>query len=141
MNEIKSTWIQPENFTPSPIPMRHCNCGCGYSFQPKRRDQVYLNNQHANYGYNHGQRKKKMEKIVASNKQLKLNDKILENQYRRIKGNAVAAFLINLKADGFDTKYFVRSEVSEGETYFILYHYAYTIYTHENQLLTKIYKL
>lgn len=141
MNENKKIWTPYKDPIPSPIHMRQCKCGCGYSFQPKRTDQVYLNNQHANYGYNHGKRKKKMEKIVASNKKLKLNDKILENHYSRIKGNTVAAFLINLKADGFDTSYFVRSEIQEGTTYYILYNYAYTIYEKDGHQLTKIYKL
>ena len=141
--QVQEVWQKPFDTTPppSPIPMRECACGCGYSFQPSRRDKIYLNNTHANYGYNHGQRKKKMEKIVASNKQLKLNDQILENHFNRTKGKAVAAFLINLKADGFDTRYFVKSEIKDSEHYFILYHYAYSIYEKDGHQLTKIYKL
>ena len=44
---------------PRPISRRDCKCGCGNEFQPLRKDQIYLNKQHADFGYNHGKRKRK----------------------------------------------------------------------------------
>jgi hypothetical protein len=144
MNEEseKRLWQKPYFPPPSPSPLenRDCKCGCGNLFTPKRRDQVYLNSQHANYGYNHGIRKKKNKKINISNKQLFLNDNLLGKYHKMHTGNPVTAFLDNLKAGGFDTRYFTRTVENENVIYYYLYNYAYSIYKKDDQYLIKIYK-
>ena len=71
---------------PRPIAERICICGCGHSFIPSRRDKVYLNNQHANYGYNHGKRKSKNRNRIRDEKILLKNDNILEKHFKSGKG-------------------------------------------------------
>lgn len=141
-NKDKNIW-KPLNAAPepSPIPMRECACGCGYSFSPSRKDKIYLNNQHANYGYNHGKRKKNSKKLIELNKLLNRNDRLLEEFHGMQKGNPVSAFLINLKASGFNTTYYLNRTVQEEGEIFYLYRFAYSLYTKNNQTLIKIYKL
>ena len=63
------------NIIPRPIPERNCECGCGNLFYPRRRDNIYLNKQHADFAYNHGKRKAKNQNKVKSEKILLKNDK------------------------------------------------------------------
>lgn len=51
--------LDPSSGAPMPRPIApiECKCGCGIIFQPKRKDQIYLNKQHADFAYNHGKRK------------------------------------------------------------------------------------
>jgi len=63
---------------PRPISKRECKCGCGHEFQPGRRNQIYLNKQHADFGYNHGIRKGKKEKELEVESILRHNDRVLE---------------------------------------------------------------
>lgn len=135
-NKLKTNWLFSP--PPSPIEERVCKCGCGHTFQPRRRDQVYLNNQHANYGYNHNERKKKMKYINSANKQLLLNDQLLNKYYTSIKVNPVIIFLDNLKADGFDSSYYIQTKIEDNRTYYYLYKYAFSISQKNNQFLIQI---
>jgi hypothetical protein len=58
-SEEKQEIIEIVEKTPLPWPIspRDCEYGCGNRFQPHRRDQMYLNKQHTDYGYNHIKRK------------------------------------------------------------------------------------
>lgn len=126
---------------PSPLPLRECACGCGYSFYPSRRDKVYLNNQHANYGYNHNTRKLKNKKKNELNKKLDNNDRLLEKYFNALPGNPIVVLLINLIADGFLDALYISSSKENDETYYYLYNYSYTLYKKDNQTLVRIYKL
>lgn len=65
---------------PSPIKPRVCACGCGHEFQPKRKDQRYLNKQHADYHYNHTKRNQIYKRVVAANRK-KANLQIIWKLY------------------------------------------------------------
>ena len=66
---------------PRPLEMRTCKCGCGNEYQPYRRDQVYLNRQHGNLGYNHFDRKTKDPKKIEQVKVLAHHDRIHEKTF------------------------------------------------------------
>ena len=134
---------EPHNSAPepSPLPLRECQCGCGYSFYPSRRDKVYINNRHANYGYNHGTRKLKNKKKNELIKKLDNNDRLLEKYYNAYSGNIIIVFLINLKADGFLDNLYVSSSKEDDTTFYYLYNYGFTLYKKDNQTLVKIFKL
>ncbi len=142
-NNGTKVWTATENTAPSPkpIPMKVCACGCGYTFQPTRRDKIYLNNTHANYGYNHGKRKLNNNKKIKLNKKLANNDRLLEKYFNALPGNPIVVLLINLKADGFLDALYVSSSLEKNETYYYLYNYGYTLYKKDNQTLVRIYKL
>jgi hypothetical protein len=93
---------------PRPLSPRECKCGCGNIFQPKRRDQVYLNKQHADYGYNHNTRdiknlnRNEVEKILSS------NDKVLEKYFKAHRQeNCAICYFDALKSDGFNTAHHI----------------------------------
>jgi hypothetical protein len=126
---------------PKPIPIKECECGCGYAFQPRRRDHIYLDTVHANYGYNHGKRKEKDEKAKELNKKLATNDRILKKYHDAYHVKPVVVDLINLKADGFRDNLFLSIGIENNETSFYLYHFAFVPYKNDNQTLVKILKI
>lgn len=126
---------------PNPIPPKECACGCGYTFQPRRRDHIYLNNTHANFGYNHGERKEKNKKAKELNIKLARNERILKKYHDAFHGNPVVAPLLNLKADGFRDNLFLSIGIENSETCYYLYHFAFVPYQNENQTLVKIFKI
>ena len=127
---------------PRPIAPIVCACGCGHEFQPRRRDQKYLNKQHADYGYNHSKRKAKNKNKIKTNKILLKNDQILEKYFKAFKKEECAiCFFTHLLAEGFDYSYYTGAteEIINNQiikTYF-LYHYMFQI---ENKSLIKIRK-
>lgn len=123
---------------PRPIAPIICDCGCGHEFQPKRRDQKYLNKQHADYGYNHKERKKRNKQKLITSKKLSANDKILEKYFNAFKeGQTATCSLDCLVADGFDKSY--TSGVADGKYYekivqfYFSYNYLYFI-NNNNQI-------
>lgn len=113
---------------PHPLAIRECACGCGNSFQPRRRDQIFINKQHADYAYNNGKRKessrikKKEEAILAK------NDMILHKHFLCEKSSKeVIRYFDVLKADGFKFEYNIGSDEYEGVLYYFTYRYCYTI--------------
>ena len=127
---------------PRPIPKKECECGCGHSFQPKRKDQRYLNKQHADFGYNHGKRKKKQANRITVEKILRTNDKVLEKFSVLSKDSTVTVMLENLKADGFRSEYHIgREKDKSGNLFFFLYNYAFRIVIRDNKKLIIIIKL
>lgn len=132
--------IQEENPVPRPLKERECKCGCGYKFQPKRRDQIYLNKQHADYGYNHGKRKKanKREKEISA--ALRRNDRILEKHYKAHGREEAICFLNILKADGFQLQYFIGYNNIDNISFLYTYNYLFHIDKSQPQKLVKIRK-
>jgi hypothetical protein len=131
--KIKVIDLRENQPLPRPIPPLECKCGCGHIFQPRRRDQVYLNKQHADYGYNHNTRKikyrnrRKVEKILSS------NDKVLEKYFKAHRQeNCAICYLDALKADGFNKAYHIGKKDIEGDEYFYSYNYYYHIYVSNN---------
>lgn len=126
---------------PRPIPSRECKCGCGHIFQPKRRDQVYLNKQHADFDYNHNTRKFKHRNRHKVEKILNSNDKVLEKHYKAHRQeNCAICYLDVLKADGFNKAYHIGKKEIEGNEYYYSYNYYYHIYVPNTIKLIKIYK-
>lgn len=126
---------------PRPIAPIECACGCGHEFQPRRRDQKYLNKQHADYGYNHKERKKKDKQQVLTNLKLKANNKILDKYFNAFKDGLTATCnLDSLVADGFDKSY--STGVTDGNyngkitQFYFSYNYIYFI-NYENQIKIK----
>ncbi|MGZ0016771.1 hypothetical protein [Yeosuana sp. AK3] len=114
---------------PRPISTRECKCGCGYTFQPGRIDQVYLNKQHADFGYNQNTRKFKHWKRKKVEKMLFNNDSILEKYFKaQRQENCAICILEALKADGFDLSYFTGTDEEKGKKYFCMYNYKFRIY-------------
>ena len=127
---------------PRPIAPIVCACGCGHEFQPRRRDQKYLNKQHADYGYNHSKRKAKNKHKIKTNKILLKNDQILEKYFKAFKKEEYAiCYITHLLAEGFDYSYYTGAteELINNQTIkiYFLYHYMFQI---ENKNLIKIRK-
>jgi restriction endonuclease S subunit len=126
---------------PRPIAPRECKCGCGYTFQPARRDQVYLNKQHADFGYNHNTRSIKNLNRNEVGKILSSNDKVLEKYFKAHRQeNCAICYLDALKADGFNKAYHIGKKDIEGDEYFYSYNYYYHIYVSNNIKIIKVYK-
>ncbi len=128
--EINNTINPKENLPlPRPIQARKCECGCGYTFHPNRRDQMYLNKQHADFGYNHGKRKLKNRNRNKVEKILLRNDNILEKHYKaEWNTKEVVCYFDVIKADGFIFDYNVGKREIDKIEYYFTYNYYYHIY-------------
>jgi hypothetical protein len=142
-SEEKQEIIELVEKTPLPRPVspRDCECGCGNRFQPNRRDQMYLNKQHADYGYNHVKRKEKNLNRKKCEKILLLNDNILKKHCTSDRsGKQVDCYYDIIKAEGFKFAYNVgRKEVQE-VVYNYTYNYTYSIYLMNKIKMIKILK-
>ena len=125
---------------PRPIPKLDCKCGCGHEFQPNRTNQIYLNKQHADFGYNHGTRKKVREKELEIETTLRHNDRILAKYHNAYQTEEAVCFLNNLVAEGFERDAFVGYSIIESIGFFYSYRYMFHIYKTSNQELIKIRK-
>jgi hypothetical protein len=104
---------------------RLCKCGCGLSFYPRRKDQVYIDRQHGNFAYNHGARKRKQKAIHKIEKCLRRNERILEKYFAAGDGNAAICSFISLAAEGFNPDFFTGLVSSPEGTYNVVYKYAF----------------
>lgn len=129
-----------EGPAPRPIAPRVCACGCENTFQPSRKDQIYLNTQHANFGYNHGKRKEKNKARTKEEAILARNDEILHKHFISERGNdVVVRYFDVLKADKFKFAYHIGRDEEGGHVKWYSYRYRYEIlYTEPKQV--KIYK-
>ncbi|GAA4279676.1 hypothetical protein [Gaetbulibacter aestuarii] len=115
---------------PRLIPKRKCACGCGNNFQPRRRDQIYINKQHADDYHN---RKKQLVKKV-DDEILRRNDRILEKLFHSGTLNPgftqayLELFFLQLKIKGFDHEINVVEENENGENCYYTYNHYYQIY-------------
>ena len=126
---------------PRPIAERICICGCGHSFIPSRRDKVYLNNQHANYGYNHGKRKSKNKNRISVEKILLKNDNVLDKHYKSERNTKhVDRHYAILKADGFKFGYHIGKSETDSIEYYYTYNYYFCIFFLDNIKMMKIFK-
>lgn len=140
LNETSINQILPP--APRPIAERICACGCKHPFLPKRKDQVYFNSDHANYGYNHGKRKTKNENRNKEEKILGRNDNTMDRHFtiNEVDGVAICYFEV-LKADGYMFGYNIGEMEKDGLKYFFTYRYTYTlIKSHGKQTKIKITK-
>jgi hypothetical protein len=112
---------------PSPLALRICVCGCENVFQPTRSDKIYLDDRHANHGYNKGPRKEKytIEKEVT--KRIRKNDRILEKYFRLFKQDTVTLNLVILQADGFDSRYYSGVDSIGQNKFLCLFTYAFML--------------
>ncbi|WP_088323116.1 hypothetical protein [Polaribacter tangerinus] len=140
-----NTRITAEQYHPSPIQIRECKCGCGHEFQPNRKDQLYIDKRHYDFDYNQTKRKEKNKNRTATEKQLRLNNRVLEKHYiasvESQKKEPIKCYLDILKAEGFLTKN--HTGVSEDGTnkFYLLYDYYYRLFRNtSNQLIIEIYK-
>lgn len=125
---------------PRPIAPRLCACDCGHTFQPRRKDQIYLNTQHANYAYNHGQRKEKNKSRKREEAFLAKNDAILHKHYRSEKDQKIVVRYYDvLIADGFKFQYNIGSTEENGLVLWYSYRYYYSVVNTEPKQV-KIYK-
>jgi hypothetical protein len=144
MSEKKDNIIELTTNSPLPRPLKpiECACGCGHSFPPRRKDQMYLNKQHADFGYNHGKRKTKNRNRIRTEKILLKNDNILARHYKaKWTETEVKCYLDILKADGFDPAYNIGTEEADGVKLYYSYNYCYQIYHSNNGTIIKITKL
>lgn len=127
---------------PRPIPPVVCKCGCGHTFQPRRKDQVYLNKQHADFDYNHSTRIFKNRRRKKAENTLRHNDNILKKYFKAYRqGDFATCFLKDLKEDGFNSCSFVGVDESTGLKYHYLYNYFFHVYVKDNLKTIKIYKI
>ena len=134
--------ISKESLAPVPRPLadRICECGCKNPFQPTRKDQIYLNTQHANYGYNHGKRKEKNKSRSREEAFLAKNDEVLHKHYTcERRSTEVVRYYDVLKADGFKFAYNIGRTEKNGDVLWYSYRYYYTIDNIEPKQV-KIYK-
>ncbi|MDA3883284.1 MAG: hypothetical protein PF481_08350 [Bacteroidales bacterium] len=130
-----------KNYHPSPIPKRKCKCGCNHEFQPRRKDQVYLNKQHADFAYNNNVRKKKMKEENELNKILRKNDRILKKYFAFSPlQNEVVQYINVLRADGFNPNFNIGGTTIDGERFLLSYKYIFSVYQNKNIFLIKIRK-
>jgi hypothetical protein len=114
---------------PRPISARKCKCGCGHSFYPYRKDNIYLNKQHADFAYNHGKRKLANQDRVRDGKILYKNDNILHKYFKNDnKLPEIERFYDALKADGFESGYFIGESSHKGKEYYMSHRYMYCIF-------------
>ena len=135
--------LDPKGSTPLPRPIsaRECDCGCGHSFYPRRKDNIYLNKQHADFAYNHGKRKSKNRNRIRDEKILLKNDNILEKHFKSGKGqDEIERFYDVLKADGFKSGYHIGRINHNEKEYHITYRYMYRIYARNEVLKINIKK-
>lgn len=129
--KMKSSKYTPQ--PPSPLKKRICQCGCSVEFQPTRKDQIYLNKQHADYGYNHQKRKPRDAEKIKQVKILAQNDRIIGKHFlanKRRDETAIVYFDV-LRADGYDFSLHVGMVEEEGREYFFTFHYFIQIYPSE----------
>lgn len=129
-------YVEPINT--SPHKERMCPCGCESTFIPRRRDQTYFNSNHANHAYNQGKRKQISKNQIKAEKQLRVNDKLLEKFFKYFKKNEAIVLSLNLKADGFDHSYFIGHVLMEDKLYYKSYNYLFQEYEKDGIKLTKI---
>ncbi|MDC0177725.1 hypothetical protein OAJ14_06220 [Polaribacter sp.] len=132
-------------FPVNPIRMRACRCGCGYEFQPNRKDQLYIDKRHYDFDYNQNKRKIKNKHIIVTEKQLRLNNRVLEKHYvaniESQKKEPIKCYLDILKAEGFSTKNYIGVSEEGTEKFYLLYDYYYLLFRNKsNQLIIEIYK-
>ena len=141
--ETSNTVYSAETSTsPRPISPVVCKCGCGHSFQPRRKDQVYLNKQHADFSYNHNTRMLKNWRRKKVEKTLSHNDNILKKYFKAYRqGDFATCFLKDLKEDGFDSRSFVGLDEPGGKTYHYLYNYFFHVFIKDNLKIIKIFKV
>jgi len=129
----------------SPLSKIICKCGCNKEFQPGRTDQVYLNHKHANFGYNHGERKKRYAEEKETTKIIRKNDRIAEKYHSLSIKEKVTVNLNLLNADGFDINYYTRvisENTSQGKiNYCVLYNYIFRIIKQNELTYIEIQKL
>ena len=143
MEQIKSEIIDPTSSAPLPSPLsaKECECGCGHSFSPRRRDNIYLNKQHADFAYNHGKRKSKNRNRISIEKILLKNNNILDKHYKSEQGqDEIERFYDILKADGFKSGYHIGRINHNEKEYHITYRYMYCIYQRNEVLKINIIK-
>lgn len=109
--------------SPAPLAPRICNCGCGNSFQPGRKDQIYLNKQHADFSYHHTIRKARNENQAVSESHLRQNDRICRKYFESSQDNEAIFFLESLKADGLNLSFFLGSSTLNDLRYYHIYNY------------------
>ena len=127
--------FEKDKTPPGPLKPRICPCGCEEEFQPRRRDQIFYNSQHANYAYNHGKRKEKNKNRLIEEKILRNNDNILERHYNSDQVNGISeCFLKIIRADGFDFGYHVGISQKDGIDCYFTYRYYYSIFKDEDKL-------
>jgi len=118
---------------PRPIQPKKCVCGCGHLFQAKRRDQVYLNKQHADYGYNHGKRKAKNKIRKSIEKILSNNDNILDRHYKmNVREKRATCFFEVVRADGFQFGYHIGKIEKKDAECFFTYRYYFNLFKDAN---------
>lgn len=127
--------------SPSPLAPRICACGCGHEFQPTRKDKVYLNNDHAQFGYNHGKRKERDGNSSKVNKLIRKNDNILRIFFEQGHLRKRLPRLSSLKDLGFNCGINVANQVIDGKIFLIMYNYRYTLIKRENESYVKIEKI
>jgi hypothetical protein len=141
MEQIKSEIIDPTSSAPLPSPLsaKECECGCGHSFSPRRRDNIYLNKQHADFAYNHGKRKSKNRNRISIEKILLKNNNILDKHYKSEKGqDEIERFYDVLKADGFKFGYHIGKTEKDGIDFYYTYNYVIRIFFVNNMKMVKI---
>jgi len=124
---------------PSPLSAKECECGCGNKFYPRRRDNIYLSKQHADFAYNHGMRKAKSRNRIKMEKILRKNDYILDKHYKSEKGqNEIVCFFDIIKADGFKFAYHIGKTEIEGIDIYYTYNYSFYVFIQSNIQMIKI---
>lgn len=141
--ETRNVTVYTENSPPPrPIPPVVCDCGCGYTFQPRRKDQIYLNKQHADYGYNHNKRMLKNWRRKKAENTLRHNDNILKKYFKAYRQEDCATcYLKDLKEDGFDSRSFVGVDEARGSKHYYIYNYFFHVYVKDKLNIIKIYKV
>ena len=135
--------LDPKGSTPLPRPIsaRECGCVCGHSFYPRRRDNIYLNKQHADFAYNHGKRKSKNRNRISVEKILLKNDNVFDKHYKSERNTKhVDRYYDILKADGFKFGYHIGKSEKDNIEYYYTYNYYYCIFFLEKIKMIKIFK-
>lgn len=125
---------------PYPLSKRICKCGCGIEFQPRRRDNIYLNKQHADFAYNHGKRKKRDPNSAEINKIIRKNDAILRSYYVDPEIREHLPEFSTLQKAGFNSGCYTGVSTHETLKYYRMYNFIFAPIKENNTVFIKIEK-
>ena len=143
--KIKRLNIIGENDPPPrPISPRECACGCGHIFQPRRKNQIYLNKQHADQYHNDkkSKAKKAVDDVLKRNErilELNFNEKIYSSEKTK---SYVEVIFLKLKVEGFKFDYLTPgNHQTKGHFYYTSGYYLQLYTNPDTQIeMVKIYK-
>lgn len=127
--------ISEENQNNGNLKPIKCQCGCGLTFTPNRRDKKFLNRKHYMDHYNNTTRKNRDRSKKEVFKKLSNNERILKEHYELYcRQNTASCNIDHLIKQGFDDAYSTGFETSEDGKVEFLYSFDFKYSIHNNKI-------